>query len=143
MCKKELELVRFSKNRAAKDGYQDVCKPCDYIKGRNWEKRNPAKVQSKNRRKGWRYANIQITEEQYFQMIKRQNGLCAICQIQPKKLCVDHNHKTGQVRELLCQQCNLAIGNVKEDFEILKRMVEYLWKFKHLNQSQLTTSIVA
>lgn len=49
-----------------------------------------------------------ITVEQYEEMLKRQKGGCAICGKRPgkKRLHVDHNHETGQVRGLLCAKCN-------------------------------------
>lgn len=53
-----------------------------------------------------------ITLEQYEQMLTAQNGVCAICGRIPtgRSLHVDHNHKTGEVRGLLCHSCNFAIG---------------------------------
>jgi hypothetical protein len=57
-----------------------------------------------------------------------QNGLCAICKIVPPRgrLCVDHNHVTGKIRGLLCDGCNMAIGNFREDPVRMKRAIEYL-----------------
>jgi hypothetical protein len=75
-----------------------------------------------------------ITLDDYHRMFDRQQGLCAICK-QPEKwtrngklvaLSVDHNHKTGKVRELLCYQCNTALGKLREDLGIIESMVEYL-----------------
>jgi hypothetical protein len=42
------------------------------------------------------------------------------------RLSIDHNHETGEVRELLCGDCNTAIGMAKEDPEILQAMISYL-----------------
>lgn len=53
-----------------------------------------------------------ITQERYEEMLKAQNGVCAICQ-QPQarqSLAIDHNHKTGAIRGLLCNACNLRLG---------------------------------
>lgn len=70
-----------------------------------------------------------ITLEDYQQMFDKQSGLCAICG-RPnsinKLLAVDHNHKTGKIRALLCHGCNLAIGHAREDEGILIKMIEYL-----------------
>jgi hypothetical protein len=56
-----------------------------------------------------------ITIEIYDQMFKKQKGRCAICNrhqdIMNKPLNVDHNHKTGKVRELLCVRCNMVLGS--------------------------------
>jgi hypothetical protein len=69
-------------------------------------------------------------------MFVSQGGLCAICGKPEskkdkrtgkiKRLCVDHNHSTGQVRQLLCAQHNLAIGNIQEDPKIAIKLAEYL-----------------
>jgi hypothetical protein len=57
-------------------------------------------------------AKFNMTIEQYEQMFERQGGVCAICGRPPKKhaLHVDHCHKTGKVRGLLCFSCNGALG---------------------------------
>lgn len=63
-----------------------------------------------------------ITLEEYNQMFQQQGGCCAICGNPSIKrmLDIDHNHKTGKVRGLLCSGCNFAVGvfeNRKEDIE--------------------------
>lgn len=58
--------------------------------------------------------------------------LCKRCKISKsleefhKKLSVDHCHKTGKVRGLLCSNCNTAIGLLKEDINVLKNAINYL-----------------
>ena len=75
-----------------------------------------------------------ITEAQYNRLLKLQNGHCALCprvvEKSGKRLSVDHNHKTGEVRDLLCGQCNIAIGMARENENILKKMIKYLQKHK-------------
>lgn len=70
----------------------------------------------------------------YQEMLEAQNGKCAICN-QPethmrngriKALAVDHNHKTGAIRGLLCSDCNTAIGKLKDDPEIIRKAAQYL-----------------
>ncbi|HEY6021914.1 MAG TPA: endonuclease VII domain-containing protein [Candidatus Paceibacterota bacterium] len=58
-----------------------------------------------------------------------QNGTCAICQRATgakKKLAVDHDHKTGYVRGLLCGPCNGMLGKARDDVEFFLRAAEYL-----------------
>lgn len=107
----------------------------DPITGReysnNWNKRlykeNPNSI--RNRIIKNKYG---ITLEQYQEMFEAQNGLCAICG-QPekggKRLCIDHNHETGAVRQLLCRSCNARLG-VIEDKNFVSLVKEYLGKFK-------------
>lgn len=78
-----------------------------------------------------------ITLEEYRQMLQQQNGLCAVCKRpetavqngKVRKLSVDHNHKTGVTRELLCHCCNTAVGHLKEDPMIAQAITEYLAKW--------------
>ena len=76
-----------------------------------------------------------ITLEDYDQMFEQQNGVCAICHKSEtalsqfggvRRLAVDHNHKTGQVRGLLCTRCNSVIGYVYEDVTVLLEAAVYL-----------------
>lgn len=60
-----------------------------------------------------------ITPERYDEMLAEQNNRCAICggtdvRGTGANLSVDHNHRTGEVRGLLCQPCNLALGHLEE-----------------------------
>jgi len=70
-----------------------------------------------------------ITMEQYLATLEEQGGRCAICQKKPRarRLAVDHNHKTGRVRGLLCTRCNhKLLGASGENPQILRRAAEYL-----------------
>lgn len=69
-----------------------------------------------------------LTEKDYQILLDSQNGVCAICkQIcqRSKGLSVDHCHKTGKVRGLLCSSCNLALGNIKENVTYMRNMIKY------------------
>ena len=70
-----------------------------------------------------------ITLEQYEEIFKKQNGLCAICGSPPrgrmKNLSVDHDHVTNNVRGLLCVTCNRALGYL-ENPEWHSKATEYL-----------------
>ena len=77
----------------------------------------------------------------YTLLFKDQKGLCAICHLPEGKskktgkqrmLSVDHNHKTKQVRGLLCRKCNLLLGCCKEDIKVLLASMCYLKKFNKL-----------
>jgi hypothetical protein len=67
-----------------------------------------------------------ITIEQYDQMCERQGGACAICHESPKILYVDHCHVTGQVRGLLCNTCNTAMGSLRDEPLLAYRAALYL-----------------
>lgn len=75
-----------------------------------------------------------ITLVEYTDILKNQNGGCAICHRKTpgrwdrKYLVVDHNHKTGKVRGLLCDPCNKALGHFKDKIENLRNAQTYLEK---------------
>jgi len=70
------------------------------------------------------------SREQYLTLLQQQNGVCAICSKSPdgrfKRLAVDHDHKTGCVRGLLCSRCNRAIGLLGDDPGMLAQATRYL-----------------
>jgi hypothetical protein len=70
-----------------------------------------------------------ITREQFWELVETQNGSCAICGVKPESptdLHIDHDHKTGKVRGLLCQFCNQGLGSFREDPRNLEKAVEYI-----------------
>ena len=89
-------------------------------------------------KQAWPKYNLQarygITPEDYDRLYEEQQGGCAICgkhQSKLKKaLSVDHNHKTGQIRGLLCNRCNLLLGNVSDNSIILRSAADYLDKYE-------------
>lgn len=85
------------------------------------------KLQAYRARK-FRLSKLGITPEEYDLRLEKQEGRCAICLCLPRarSLAVDHDHSTGQLRDLLCTSCNLALGQVHDDVEILGRMINYL-----------------
>ena len=73
-----------------------------------------------------------ITTAEYDNMLEKQNGACKICGSIPnptsfkKRLCVDHCHKTKKVRGLLCNRCNVCIGQFEDSTHLLKNAIQYL-----------------
>jgi hypothetical protein len=67
-------------------------------------------------------------------MLKKQNNKCYICNRpdseQTRSLHIDHDHKTGKVRALLCHHCNTTIGSLKENTKVLKNIINYLKEYK-------------
>ena len=68
-----------------------------------------------------------ITGDDYWMLYEGQGGRCCICRVAngtTKRLAVDHDHDTGEVRGLLCGPCNITIGRLRE--QGLIRALEYL-----------------
>ena len=87
-----------------------------------------------------------ITQEEFDTLYEEQIGMCAICHTALKKpwsdaqkklphvVAIDHNHITNTVRGLLCRQCNLGLGNFKDDLWRLKNAITYLENAQRLER---------
>jgi hypothetical protein len=98
---------------------------------KQWKKDHPHKY-LKIRRNSQLKKEYGITFEQQKQMYIAQGGCCAIHGGKFENradIHVDHNHSTGQVRQLLCQRCNMMIGLAKEDVSRLAKAVDYINKW--------------
>ena len=79
-----------------------------------------------------------ITYDDYLNLLKEQDGKCAICREQfppwirgeRRPIHIDHNHETGKARGLLCPTCNLLLGHSKEKIANLVNAVQYLLKWE-------------
>lgn len=90
----------------------------------NWRKNNPQKVRSSILK-----ARYNLSLADYQELLLQQGGVCAICHRVPntnKNLVVDHDHITNQIRGLLCNSCNLALGLLKDNKETIKSALNYL-----------------
>lgn len=68
-----------------------------------------------------------LSKEDYQKLLDIQQTVCAICGKTSKRaLAVDHCHKTGKIRGLLCSKCNRGIGYLNDDPFLLKKTLEYL-----------------
>lgn len=73
---------------------------------------------------------VGITEEDYLDLLHDQDGKCAVCgrhsDEASRRLSIDHDHKTGRVRGLLCHKCNVGLGMFNDDTGVLNRAIDYL-----------------
>lgn len=74
-----------------------------------------------------------LTLDDYKNMLNKQSHVCAICKQKngDKDLFVDHDHITGEVRGLLCRQCNFGIGHFKDNPDLTSAATRYLMKFQN------------
>jgi hypothetical protein len=122
LCKQEKDLSLFSVDSRSKSGYQTRCKECQSV-----VKKEMA-LYYRTKHLEYKYG---ITHEDYEAMLEQQGSKCAICGIEEKyaenaRLCVDHNHDTGEVRGLLCKKCNQAIGLFQDNPEFCEAGGRYL-----------------
>jgi len=131
-------MTRWPKNnpekfKATQKRYAQSEKGKKAIK-RNQQKFVKTKKGKRRNRKAWLKAAYKMTLEQYDEMFEAQNGVCAICGRPEtatlngiaKRLAVDHNHETGEIRGLLCHKCNGTLGYVDESIDILLSIIIYL-----------------
>lgn len=90
---------------------------------KKWQKKNPAKVAEHQRK-----IHYGISEKDYRGRIEKQAGLCAICQTVLSSPHVDHCHKTGVFRGVLCGNCNTGLGLFKDSPDRLQKAIQYLQK---------------
>ncbi len=121
------------------------CRLCAYERNRSWEKRNKDKVKAQKRRTYLSHISQyqedsilrqkKITKEEYYLLLEKQGDNCEICGKKETNvrgdgtrstLSIDHCHKTGKVRALLCRKCNTLIGLAYEDPIILERAAVFV-----------------
>lgn len=121
--RKYAESNKEEKTEYLKKWYQDHREE-ELEKSKSRHKANP-----ENRRNTVRKQLYGIEPDEYKVLYSNQDGKCAICKQPPKStrsLCVDHDHKTGAVRGLLCDSCNGGIGLLGDSIIRLHEAIEYL-----------------
>lgn len=113
------------------------CKTCALVENREWRLKNDPKIKDQARKATLK--TYGLTQQQYDEMYQAQDGKCAICHEPPgqwgvtqRALAVDHDHKTGKVRGLLCDGCNRALGIMRDDPARLMSAVAYLFEHEEL-----------
>ena len=130
-CKVVKPKSAFGKNTVRKDGCHPYCLECRKLE---YQERREHVTNQQRLRKFGKGTNW------YDEKFKEQNGVCAVCGKPetapswhgPRSLAIDHNHLTGQIRGLLCNNCNNGLGRFKEEIQILKNTIKYLEYYNKL-----------
>ena len=113
------------------DSHQAYCPPCYNASRRIRYAQGIYKPSIDEMRNRNYKQNYGISEETYISLLEQQNGVCAACG-QPEtrmnsrikgRLHVDHDHETGQVRALLCSNCNTALGMLKDETQRIEALL--------------------
>ncbi len=146
-CNEPKSLDCYYKHSGSKDGRRGECRSCTLRKAA--EKLKGASIEFKEYRQRWRkeynksparlqklrdynLAKYGMTAEDYESMLKEQEYKCKLCDSQHRPdvnrggLYVDHCHKTGKIRGLLCKLCNSLIGFSRDSEGILRSAIDYL-----------------
>jgi hypothetical protein len=134
-CGEHKPLDQFPLQKGGRWGRHPLCKPCRAAQERARYQRDrdrilAAKRENPSYREKARWRQIRrkrgATREQYEAMYAEQAGCCDICGEAHDVLHVDHDHRTGAVRGLLCSRCNLALGHFRDDPARLRSAARYL-----------------
>lgn len=113
-CKETKHIDQFYTNR---HGTRTDCKQCFRQTQRDYRKRTG---KSSHRQ------SLGIDQRTYEFGYKNRKGCCDICGKFFEVLCLDHDHKTKQIRGLICQMCNRGLGHFKDNIELLRNAVKYM-----------------
>lgn len=109
-------------------GYTSDCRECCKEARREYIALNPDKKKTSDR--AYHVTKYGISVVDYNRMFSEQNGGCIGCSKHQselsRRLCIDHCHRTGQVRGLLCHNCNALLGMAKDNVETLHNLITYL-----------------
>lgn len=150
-CSAQKPVGEFYADRRTPDGLRTWCKDCwnaysrsrwasgvtdrtrKAVRDKAWREANPEKQRAITRRNNLK-RSYGITVEEYDAMFAAQNGCCAACGTtdsgDPRfdTFSVDHDHATGDVRGLLCSNCNRALGLARDSVDTLMSLAAYLLK---------------
>ena len=119
-CNISKPISNFYQDARYADGYNGWCKLCINANTADYHRKKTSGV----------------TRDEYSRMFDSQGGMCAICGIHQdfvkRGFSVDHDHKTGAVRALLCGRCNLGLGYFKDNPDRLRKAAEYLESYSIL-----------
>lgn len=144
-CKQVLDLTEFSTMKV-RSGIASHCKTCNNQWSKNYSNTPEGKDARRQSYKQNRDRHVDtklrrkfgITLEQYKVRLDKQDGGCIICgrttEENGKMLAVDHDHKTGRVRDLLCSNCNVCIGFIEKNKMDTDKLKWYLNRHK-INQA--------
>lgn len=116
-------MKQFNKCTTNEDGLHKQCKRCRHNKYTEiYEAHGGRKARLK-----YVYG---ITEDDYNTLFNKQHGCCAICGVHQsqlkRRLHIDHDHQTGEIRGLLCMKCNRALGYFGDSVEHMTTAIQYL-----------------
>jgi hypothetical protein len=119
-CDTVKPLAGFARTTATASGYHSYCLPCHNARGKESKQRLYGGTREYHLR-----ARYGIGQDVFDELLAEQGGVCAICRA-PDPQHVDHDHRTGWVRGILCFNCNGGLGQFRDDPEHLASAITYL-----------------
>ena len=130
--RKHFDLFYNFKNKNDNKSYR--CKDCDDKARKKWSDANPEKAYLSMRGRNLKH-KFGLTLEDYEKLLKEQEGKCAICEAtegnsKDWNFAVDHDHETGKIRGLLCNNCNRGLGLLQDSEELLRKAAKYVENYR-------------
>lgn len=127
-CRQIHALGYFSTDSSRKDGLNNNCRSCCKRKHDDYYSRENAKVLAQKRIYSFRKKGVEINEDDFISLLVTQGPYCAICGnfIEGRDLNLDHDHRSGKLRGLLCNRCNMGLGYFRDDEGLLNKAAKYL-----------------
>ena len=131
-CNEYKPVSNFFKETSSKRGYRYACKDCESPRFKIYRAENQEKI-SATRLKWNRAKTYNFPPELFDERFYEQGNACAICKTSKAggrgTFHADHDHDSSKPRGVLCHNCNIALGNFKDNPEILQAAIEYLNKY--------------
>jgi hypothetical protein len=132
-CDTTLPHSAFGKNKNNPHGIHSECRDCAVARTRAWTAKRDATETHEERKRRQRAEKVKytygITLEEAEAMFQAQGCACRICgttDFEDASWHIDHCHKTGAVRSILCPECNLGLGKFLDDPSLLRAAIDYL-----------------
>ena len=139
-CKQQKAAEDFNQLKSARDGLNYYCRDCSRSRGRvDYNNNKAARSAWRNK---WRRDNVErfarscknwalqrkygMTLAEFEALLHSQGKSCLICGASARQFHVDHSHKTGVVRGILCVNCNVGLGAFSDSAEVLRKAAAYL-----------------
>ena len=136
VCQETKLIEAFKKDSSLSSGHKSICKKCHNASHKMRKASSDPIAIRASRRNSLLKCEYNLTPEQYDRMVEEQHGLCAVCKRPETRidrrtgiircLSIDHDHKTGKVRRLLCATCNSALGLLGDDPVRIAALLKYI-----------------
>src|SRR6478609_3622906 len=139
-CKICKDISSFGKKSYNKDGLNHYCKECENARGKNFYHKKGGKTKVKFNSI---LRNYGLNKDQYLKKFENQQYRCSICSKAlkiDKNSHIDHNHETGQIRDILCNSCNFILGIIEINILKIENFMGYIDKHS-LDASKETSKL--
>jgi hypothetical protein len=112
-----------------------LCRKANTKRSQEYRRQNPKSYQT-----AWLKHRYKITPDQLIELLRAYNNQCAVCfqseKYETRRLCIDHNHMTNQIRGILCNNCNRALGLLGDSIPNIKNLLSYMEKHSEKDNEQ-------